>query len=142
VARAVLFGRRVSRRPPSILVLARAGAAGEELFAELAGRRDLIVLRADTVAAAALALRDLPVALVVTCNETSGDVVDALLGAIERVRPGTPVLAVRDRKAPERPAWRARGVGVLRRPLSPGVISRSIDVVLRLKGASSPTGER
>jgi hypothetical protein len=121
-------------------VLASAGPAGEELFADVAGRQDLIVLRAGTVAAAALALRDVPVALVVACNETPPEAIDALLGEIDRTRPGTPVLAVRDRQAPERPGWRDRGVGVLRRPLAPGVLGRSIDVVLEMKGARPRAG--
>jgi hypothetical protein len=140
----VLTDAGVTKRLPSILVLASAGPAGEELFADVAARPDLIVLRAGTVAAAALALRDLPVALVVACNETPGEVIDALLGEIDRARPGTPVLAVRNRRAPERPSWRARGVGVLRRPLSPGVLSRSIDVVLEMSGRrpGAPKGER
>ena len=61
---------------------------------------------------------------------------DLLLARIAAVRPGTPVLAIRGRKAAEPAAWKARGVGVLRMPLLPGVLGRSVDVVLGMRGGT------
>jgi hypothetical protein len=50
------------------------------------------------------------------------------------VRPGTPVLAVRARRAELPGEWSARGVAVLRMPLLADVLARSVDVVLGMKG--------
>lgn len=118
------------REPPSILLVARPGPEADDLFADLSGREDLLVLRAANAAAAVRALRDLPVAVVVVSPETPRDEVEALLSGIHRARPGTPVLALRSRRDEEPPSWRERGVGILRMPLLPGVLSRSVDVVL------------
>ncbi len=126
-----------SRRPtpPPVLLLARPGPASEELFADLDGREDLCLLRVATAQAAARAIEEMPVALLVACPETPASSVDAVVAALERARPGTPVIALRARQAPEPAAWKARGVAVLRLPLLPGVLSRSIDVVLGMRGA-------
>jgi hypothetical protein len=56
-----------------------------------------------------------------------------VLAHLHATAPGTPVLAIRARQAQEPPGWRERGVAVLRMPLLPGVLSRSIDVVLGMK---------
>jgi len=121
--------------PPAVLLLARPGPASEDLFADLDGRDDLCLLRVATPAAAARAIEEMPVALLVACPETTVASLDAVVASLERRRPGAPVLALRARQAPEPAAWRARGVAVLRLPLLPGVLSRSIDVVLGMSGA-------
>ena len=119
--------------PPSVLVLAPPGADTDELLADLSRREDLCLLRVATAAAAALPIRELPVALVVACPEIPAPAIDAVLSALGEARPGTPVLAIRSRRAEEPSSWRDRGVGVLRMPLLPGVLSRSIDVVLGMR---------
>lgn len=125
--------RAVSARvPPSVLLLARPGDA-EELVDDLSRREDLCLLRVATAAAANVALREMPVALVVACPEIPPATIDSVLAHLDEVRPGTPVLAVRTRQAEEPAAWRERGVGVLRMPLLPGVLSRSVDVVLDMR---------
>ncbi len=121
------------RHLPSVLVLAPPGEESDELFADLSRREDLCLLRVATGAAATMAVREMAVALVIVCPEVPGAAVDALLPDLEAARPGTPVLAVRARRAQEPAGWRARGVGVLRMPLLPGVLSRSVDVVLGMK---------
>ncbi len=123
------------RTPPPVLLLARPGPASDELFADLDGREDLCLLRVATVAAAERAIQEMPVALLVACPETPAASLDAAVATLEKARPGTPVLALRARRAPEPAAWKARGVAVLRLPLLPGVLSRSIDVVLGMSGA-------
>lgn len=119
--------------PPSVLLLAHPTPASEDLFADLARREDLCLLRVATAAAANRTIEEMPVALVVTCPEVPAAAVDSVLAHLERVRPGTPVLAVRPRQPPEPATWSARGVAVLRLPLLAGVLSRSIDVVLGMK---------
>jgi hypothetical protein len=123
------------RTPPPVLLLARPGPASDDLFADLDGRDDLCLLRVATAQAAARAIEEMPVALLVACPETPIASIDSAVESLGRARPGTPVLALRARRAPEPAAWRARGVAVLRLPLLPGVLSRSIDVVLGMSGA-------
>ena len=127
---------------PSVLLLARPGLETDELFSDLALREDLCLVRVATAAAAVRTIADLPVALVVACPETPGAAVDEVLGALDRTRPGTPVLAVRARQAPEPAGWARRGVAVLRMPLLAGVLSRSIDVVLGMNPAAAKAGRR
>ncbi|HET8542424.1 MAG TPA: hypothetical protein VFL83_21300 [Anaeromyxobacter sp.] len=124
-----------ARTPPPVLLLARPGPERDELFADLDRREDLCLLRVATAAAAARAIEEMPVALLVACPETPAAAIDAALASLERARPGTPVLALRARRAPEPASWKARGVAVLRLPLLPGVLSRSVDVVLGMSGA-------
>jgi len=116
-----------------VLVLARPGPEGDDLFAELSRRADLTLLRVATAAAASLALRELPVSLVVACPATATAEIEAVLSLRDAARPGTPVLAIRARQEPTPAAWTSRGVAVLRMPLLPDVLSRSVDVVLGMK---------
>jgi len=53
--------------------------------------------------------------------------------AIDRLRPGILVLAVRRRNAEEPAQWRTRGVGVLRQPRFPNALARSVIAVLGLR---------
>jgi hypothetical protein len=116
-----------------VLVLARPGPEGDDLFAELSRRADLTLLRVATAAAASLAIRELPVALVVACPDTATAEIESVLSYRDAVRPGTPVLAIRARQESTPGAWSGRGVAVLRMPLLPDVLSRSVDVVLGMK---------
>jgi hypothetical protein len=117
----------------TLVVLAQPSQETDDLLAELVKRRDLHLLRVVTVEAAAIALRDLDVDLVLVCPETEREVINALLDHIDELRPGVPVLAVRERQGDEPPAWKTRAVGVLRAPLLPGVLGRSVDVALGLR---------
>jgi hypothetical protein len=122
-------------RGRSLLVLAQPSGETDDLLAELVGRPDLHMLRVVTLEAAAVALRDVEVSLALVCPETPVLTINALLEQIDRLRPGTPVLAVRDRNGDESPSWKTRAVGVLRAPLLPGVLGRSIDVALGFSSA-------
>jgi hypothetical protein len=44
------------------------------------------------------------------------------------------MLVIRDRQTEEPAGWERHGVGVLRRPLLPEALGRSVEVVLGLKG--------
>jgi hypothetical protein len=132
----VLSGAAVpsARPPPSIVVLARPGPESDELFADLMAREDVCLLRAATPAAANVAIQEMAVSLVIACPQTPATAIESVLGHLDATRPGTPVLAVRERQAREPPGWAARGVAVLRLPLLGGVLSRAVDVVLGMKG--------
>ena len=91
------------------------------------------LITAISTAAAVAALRAAPVAAAVVLAEVSTAAIEELLAAVDRSRPGIPVLAVRRRNAEEPVSWRARAVGVLREPLLPEALARSISAVLGLR---------
>jgi DNA-binding NtrC family response regulator len=118
-----------------LLVVAPALPERSELFGALAARSDFRIVYAATIAEALHVLRDRTVALVIAAPELPAAAVTELLAAKERLRPELPVLIVRNRQAEEPPGWERGGVGVLRRPLLPEALDRSVDVVLGLRSA-------
>lgn len=120
-----------SRGVPVLLLLAPP-AAMDGLRRELAaGVFDLVA--AVSAAEAEAALRASPIEAAVVSPEAPTPWIDALLACVGKSRPGIPVLAVRHRNAEEPAAWRARGVGVLREPILPGALARSVSAVLGLR---------
>lgn len=117
---------------PVLLVVA-SGAELKELQAELAARRDFKLRGAATTGAAVELLESTGIDLVLVGAEAPHSWVDEITAAVGRLRPGTPVLAMRNRHAEEPSGWLAKGVGVLRRPLVPDALTRTIDVVLGMK---------
>jgi hypothetical protein len=97
------------------------------------GSEPFELLVALTTTAAASALRTSPVEAVVVSPEAPIAWIEDLLATIDRVRPGIPVLVVRHRHAEGQPDWRSRGVGVLRQPLLPEALARSVNAVLALR---------
>jgi hypothetical protein len=130
---------RSEPHPPSVLLLARPGLEADEMFSDLAQREDLCLVRVATASAASRTLARMPVSLVVACPETPAAAIDEVLAALARAQPGTPVLALRTRQAPEPAAWSRSRVAVLRMPLLAGVLSRTIDVVLGMNAAQKAT---
>ena len=102
------------------------------LFGDLAARHDFLLRFAGSAAEAARVLLALDVVLLIASPEVPTAEVSALLAAKGRLRPGLPLLVIRNRQAEEPPAWARGGVGVLRCPLLPAALSRSVEVVLGL----------
>ncbi len=123
------MAKETPRRSPLLLVLGPA-ADLDEVRRELASFE---LVTAPSTAAAASALRASPIEAAVVSAEAPTAWIVELLAAIDRIRPGIPVLAVRHRNAEESPGWRARGVGVLRQPLLPDALARSVSAVLGLR---------
>jgi hypothetical protein len=117
---------------PSLLVLAQPSAETDDLLGPLMRRVDLCLLRVTNLNAAEIALRDVAVSLVLVCPETEAGAVTAILDRTDELRPGTPVLALRPRSSEHVPAWKGRTVGILRCPILPDVLSRTVDVALGL----------
>jgi hypothetical protein len=115
-----------------VLVLAQPSAETDDLLDALIKRPDLVLLRVTDLTAAELALRDVAVSLVLVCPETAVDSVTAILDRTEELRPGTPVLALRPRSGDSLPGWKGRTIGVLRSPILPDILSRTVDVALGL----------
>jgi len=122
---------------PSLLVLAQPSPETDELLEPLVKRPDLCLLRVTNLNAAGIALRDVAVSLVLVCPETEARALSAILDKTDELRPGTPVLALRPRSSDYLPAWKGRTVGILHCPISPDVLSRTVDVALGL-GAQPP----
>lgn len=120
----------VDRAP--VLVLAQPSPETDDLLDPLVKRSDLVLFRVTDLNAAELALRDVAVSLVLVCPETEAALVTAIVETIDHVRPGTPVLALRPRSSDSQTTWKGRTVGVLRCPILPDVLSRTVDVALGL----------
>jgi len=126
----------------ALLVVSPGAGDPDGLFQELSARADYLVRFAGSPGSAEGELRDWPVALVIAAPGVSTAEVGVLLAAAHRLRPGIPMLVVRNRQAEEPPAWARRGVGVLRCPLLPEALSRSVDVVLGLAAGHPAPAER
>lgn len=119
-------------RARTLLVLAPPGTDREALFRELGERGEFALRWSATTGEAERGLADVEVALLIAAPEVPTAEVNHLLASKARRRPGLPVLVIRNRQAEEPAGWSRRGVGVLRCPLLPAALSRSVDVVLGL----------
>ena len=117
---------------PSLLILAKPCAETDDLLETLVKRSDLVLLRVTDINGAEVALRDVAVSLVLVCPETEPALVTAILDRTDQLRPGTPVLALRPRGDSALPSWKGRTIGVLRCPILPDVLSRTVDVALNM----------
>src|SRR4051812_42522553 len=124
--------------PRSLLIVARPSPETDDLLAPLLMRADLCLVRVATLAAAEIVLRDVAVKLVLVCPDTPADVVTAILDRTDELRPGPPVLALRDRSGEHPLSWRGRTIAVLRAPVLPAVLDRTVDVALGLIGQGAP----
>jgi hypothetical protein len=75
------------------------------------------------------------VSLVLACPEAPVPEIERLVAAVERSKRGIPVLAIRNARSGDADRWSQLGVGVLRAPLLPDALARSVEVVLGLKKA-------
>jgi len=126
--------KKAQEQAPTLLVLAQPSPETDDLLEPLLKRMDLCLLRVASLNAAEVALRDVAVSLVLVCPETDSGEVTAILDKTDELRPGTPVLALRPRSGEHPPVWKGRMVGILRYPMLPDVLSRTVDVALGLGG--------
>lgn len=124
--------RDVSPRRP-VLIVTPPGAERDELFEELHRRSDFLVLYAADAAEAERLLGNQEVCALIVAPEVPAAGVSELLATKERLQPGLPLLVIRRRQAEEPAHWAQQGVGILRCPLLPEVLGRTLEVVLGLQ---------
>lgn len=115
-------------------MVAPARTDRDSLFQELHDEGQFELRYAVSLGEAQRVLAEPGVTLLIAAPEVPTAEVSALLAAKARLRPSLPLLVLRNRQAEEPPGWSRRGVGVLRCPLLPSALRRSVDVVLGLAG--------
>jgi hypothetical protein len=128
----VLFPAAIVAKAFSILVIAPPLADADRLLAPLLCRSELAILRVATPEAALIALRGVAASLVMVCPGNDTAVVKAILTMVAELRPTTPVLLLRGPDDDVPAGGRGRRFAVLRCPVSPLVLERTIDVALGL----------
>ncbi len=88
---------------------------------------------ARTPDAAEVILREHHVSLAIASPGATNAAVEQLVASIQRLKAKTPVLAIRERDGGVPEGWTQLGIGVLRPPLLPGALARSVEVVLGLR---------
>jgi hypothetical protein len=124
-----------SARMKLLLVLGAGASESDALLADLETRGGFQLLRAANSELAETLLRDSPISLALACPETPAPEIERLVAAVERSRRGIPILAIRSARSAWPDRWAELGVGVLRSPLLPDALARSVEVVLGLKKA-------
>ena len=122
-----------------MLVVAQPSAETDELLDPLVGRTDLYLLRVTSLEAAEIALRDVAVSLVLVCPETAPPSLRVLLDRVDRLRPGIPVLAIGPVGRAASPRLDLPSLGILRAPIMPTLLSRTIDLALELATKTTRT---
>jgi len=118
-----------------LLVLGAGASESDSVLADLVSRGGFQLLRAANSELAETLLRDSPVSLALACPETPASEIERLVAAVERVGRTIPILAIRRARSAWPDRWAELGVGVLRSPLLPDALARSVEVVLGLKKA-------
>lgn len=77
-------------------------------------------------------LREVAVRAIVVAFEAPAHCIDEVLALLDRLGVRIPVLALRDRHAEDKPSWHDR-VAILRSPLLPDVLSRSVSIVVQMQ---------
>jgi hypothetical protein len=119
-----------------LLVFAHPSSETDEMLADLERRPDLCVLRVASIAGARFALEEVPVDLVLVCPTTDKAAFSAVLETARELRPRTPVLVVSSEPAPPPTEERSATLGLLRAPVLPDVLNRTVDVALGLRASA------
>ena len=116
-----------------MLVLCGGSSDSDALLADLQARGDFQLLRAANSGRAETVLRESQVALALACPEAPVPEIERLVAAVGRSGRTIPILAIRNAGSTDPARCAELGVGVLRAPLLPDALARSVEVVLGLK---------
>ncbi len=126
-------GEKAGPAPKKVLLVFANGASESDgLLADLQGE-GFQLIRTATIENAESTLRQFPISLAIVCPEAAAATVEQLVSVVEGTRRGIPLLAIRNRHSGDPDSWARLGIGILRCPLLPGALTRSVEVVLRLK---------
>ena len=128
-------GKAGARAKQVLLIFGDTISDSDGLLADLQASGFNLV-RAATIDNAESVLRKSPVALAIAFPEAATAAVEQLVSVVGRTRRGTPVLALRNPHSGVPECWVELGIGVLRCPLLPDALTRSVEVVLGLKRAT------
>ena len=115
-----------------LLVLGAGGPESDAVLADLQGRGQFQILRAADAGRAETLLRESPVSLALACAEAAVRDIERLVAAVRRSGRAIPVLAIRSARSADPDRCAELGVAVLRAPLLPDALARSVEVVLGL----------
>ena len=115
-----------------LLVLGAGGPESEAVLADLMARGEFQGLRAADGDGAEALLRDSQVSLALVCAEVPVPEIERLVASVRRTGRGIPVLAIRPARSADPDRCAELGVAVLRSPLLPDALVRSVEVVLGL----------
>ena len=116
-----------------MLVFAQPSHETDELLRDLERRPDLCLLRVSSSSAARVALQDVPVDLVLVGPTTDAETFSAVLQSAKELRPRTPVLALASAVVPLPQGRTSPTLALLRGPVLPEVLNRTVDVALGLR---------
>jgi hypothetical protein len=119
-----------------VLVLGSGAPDSDGLLAGLQAHAGFRVLRAIDSGVAEMLLRESPIALALAWRDAAVEEIESLVAAIRRSRLEIPVLAIRAARSSDAGHWEQLGVAVLREPLLPDALVRSVEVVLGLRKKS------
>ncbi len=103
-----------------------------ELFREIQARGNLVVVHARDLPQAKTVLEAQRVCLAIVNPDAPADWVEMLAGSLQALALHIPILAVRHHGIVAPAHWSTLGIGVLRYPYAPSVLSATVDAVLRL----------
>jgi hypothetical protein len=118
------------RMPFPVLILTLGSAEVLNLLRECEDRNDLWTVRVASASAGVAALRSTSFRIVIVSPEIPSEEVSAILAGIRRLRHEPPVLVLRSQVAEALSAWQSYRVAILCCPLTPGLLSRAVDVAL------------
>ena len=128
----VRTGNRAARAKV-LLVVGGGASESDAIVADLQARGEFQILRAANAEGAELILRDSQVALALACADAAVPDIERLVAAVQRTGRSIPVLAIRPPRSALSERYAQLGVAVLRSPLLPDALARSLEVVLGLK---------
>jgi hypothetical protein len=118
---------------PRVLAIAQPSIETNDLLYDLERRSDLCLLRVSSTSAARVALQEVAVDLVLVGPTTDTDTLSMLLHDAQELRPETPILAIGSEETLLPPGRASRMLALLRRPVLPEVLNRTVDVALGLR---------
>jgi hypothetical protein len=116
-----------------VLAVAQPSIETDELLRDLERRSDLCLLRVASISAARVVLQEVAVDLVLVGATADTEVFSTLLHDAQDLHPRTPILAVSSNETHLPQGGASPTLALLRSPVLPEVLNRTVDVALGLR---------